>query len=228
LFNLTLKAQSFTYVIDSLLQHLDKSAITTGILYDRAWPAAAVHLLNVNEADTASRSYFMEAYFELLSAAYNQATWAPVDTIANRAIICKQQYNNVPVGLAFYGYNIIDTNALANNLIQMHSDSLYYDTPNRSASPYNLKTTFVASPLLDSVNAQNVLQFVFQSNLFINKSGLTMSSLQVDFADGLGLVSVGLNTSHNVQYYCCPILRQAIIPGTWSKAASQPPLSLTG
>jgi hypothetical protein len=109
----------FNYTADSLLQHLNKAAITTGVLYDRVFPAASLHALNVSEADTTDHKYFLEAYSEMFSAAYNQAGWIPADTIKNRANVCRQQINknNVPVGLAFYTYNVIDTNALANNLI---------------------------------------------------------------------------------------------------------------
>jgi len=83
----------------------------------------------------------------------------------------------------------------------MHSDSLYYDTPGRTVSPYNTLNTFVASPLIDSVNAHNWLQFSFPSSLFINKSSLTISSLQVDFNDGNGLTTVALNSTYAVHYY---------------------------
>ena len=192
----------FTTTVDSLLQNLNKTAITTGVLYDRAFPVTCLHLLNQNQPDTTYGGYFFQAYLEMFSSAYNQAGWASVDTIKNRATAIRQQINknNVPVGIAFYTYNMIDTNALANNLIQMHSDSLYYDTPNRTASPYDLKNTFVASPLIDSVNAQNAVQFVFQANLFINQSSLSLTSLQVDFGDGNGLVSVSPGGSYNVTF----------------------------
>jgi hypothetical protein len=194
--------EQFTYTADSLFLHLSKSAIPTGILYDRVFPATSLNNVNVNEIDTTNHPYFLKAYSEMFNSAYSQAGWLPADSITSRAAATRVQpgTNNVPVGLSFYSYNVIDLNAITNNLIQMHSDSLYYDTPNRTTSPYDLVNSFVASPLLDSVNAQSTVQFVFPANLFINKSGLTMSSLKVDFGDGLGQVSVSLGSSHNVTY----------------------------
>jgi len=191
-------AQTYTQSADSLLIHLNKSLIPTGVLYDRAWPIAALQNLNVFEPDTTNHAYFLEAYGEMLNSAYNQSGWFPTDTIVHRAYLVK---TSIPVGLAFYTYNVIDTNAIQNNLIQMHSDSLYYDTPGRIVSPYNTINTFVASPLIDSVNAHNWLQFSFPSSLFINKSSLTISSLKVDFNDGNGLTTVALNSTYAVHYY---------------------------
>jgi hypothetical protein len=193
------QAQSYTYVIDSLLLHLDKSAISTGILYDRAWPLANLQTVNNSSPDTLSNVYFKQAYFEMFTSAYNQSAWVPTDTIKNR-ITAARIAKYYPIGISFYRFNVIDTAALTNHLIQMHSDSLYYDVPGRATSPYNTMRAFIASPLVDSVDATSYVQFNFPTNLFINKSSLTMSSLKVDFNDGNGLVSVSLGQSYSITY----------------------------
>jgi len=191
--------KTYTYTVDSLFTHLNKSSITTGILYDRAYPLAAVHLFNKKEVDTAYSDYLIEAYRELFASSYSQAGWINPDSLVNKANMATS-LRTIPVGLSFYTYNVIDTNAIANNLIQMHSDSLYYDTPNRASSPYNTLNTFIGSPMQDSVRADSAVVFYFSTNLYVNKSAFTLTSLKVDFNDGKGLVAVTLGSSHSVTY----------------------------
>jgi len=55
--SLTVKAQTpknFTQTADSCLFNLDKSGVTTGILYDRVFPFATLAIFNQNYADTSS------------------------------------------------------------------------------------------------------------------------------------------------------------------------------
>jgi hypothetical protein len=80
-FFLTAKAQTFTQTIDSLLIHVSKSPISTGILYDRAFPNTALHLFNRDESDTAFNSYFKSAYLEMLTAAYKPVGWISTDSL---------------------------------------------------------------------------------------------------------------------------------------------------
>jgi len=191
-------AQSYTQSVDSLFIHLNKSVITTGILYDRALPFASVNLVNKYQPDTTNHGYFIEAYNEMYNSAYSHTGWIVLDTLVRRVSSVNTM---IPVGLSFYNYNAIDTNAMQNNLIQMHSDSLYYDTPGRTVSPYNTLNTFVAAPLADSVDCSSgIAKFYFPPNLFINKSSLTMTSLKVDFNDGKGLIAISLNATYSISY----------------------------
>ena len=57
----------FTLKVDSVTVPLDKSYITTGILYDRVRPFAALDLFNP-QTDTSEYYLFTQAYFELFHA----------------------------------------------------------------------------------------------------------------------------------------------------------------
>lgn len=63
---------SYTQMADTLLYLLDKSFISTGILYDRVYPFASLHDFNNNRADTSNYLHFMQAHGELYQAAYNK------------------------------------------------------------------------------------------------------------------------------------------------------------
>lgn len=45
----------YRHTTDSLLQHLDKSGVITGVLYDRVFPFAALNTFNQTQPDTSSR-----------------------------------------------------------------------------------------------------------------------------------------------------------------------------
>lgn len=55
----------FTREVDSIFQYLNKSYITTGVLYDRVFPFALLHVFNTTDADTSFRSHFLQGYYEL-------------------------------------------------------------------------------------------------------------------------------------------------------------------
>lgn len=55
----------WSYLIDSLTANLDKSPITSDILYDRALPLAALHSFGTRRADTTSSAHLRQAYLEL-------------------------------------------------------------------------------------------------------------------------------------------------------------------
>lgn len=61
----------YTLVIDSLMQHMDRTTrkVPTGILYDRVMPLARLHSFQSGPlADTASAAFFHQAYLELYTA----------------------------------------------------------------------------------------------------------------------------------------------------------------
>ncbi len=194
-------AQTFKQIADSLFFHLDKSGVTTGILYDRIYPLAGLHQFNKTQADTASNKHFRQVYSELFNAAYSNTSWLPPEYISaiSSQLITDSAGVKVPIGLLNYQFNLIDTNAIDNNLIQMGIDSLYYDVIPRSTSPFLQLDGIIASPLIDSIQGLTVSYFL-DSRLFFNKSSLSISSIQVDFNDGNGLVSVTVGNAYTINY----------------------------
>jgi len=67
----TVDTSTYTQKIDYRLQNLSKTPITTGILYDRVFPAARLHQFNQGtQADTSSANHLVQAAHELYSAYY--------------------------------------------------------------------------------------------------------------------------------------------------------------
>lgn len=68
---------------DFKLQNLDKSIITSGILYDRMMPIADIERFKQQDqfTDTTGPRHWMQAYYELYNSAYNNTGWLSPDAL---------------------------------------------------------------------------------------------------------------------------------------------------
>src|SRR3954468_22475213 len=108
----TLKAQklpSFTHLADSVFENLDKRYITTGILYDRVYPSAMLHVFNTSDFDTSNVYHFIQAYYELYNAKYNKTTLIEPGLVDSR-IKAVTTTGKVPIGIINFSFNQVDTN----------------------------------------------------------------------------------------------------------------------
>lgn len=193
------QVDEYKQTTDSLLQHLDKSGVSTGVLYDRVFPVSALNNFNMVVSDTSSTWHFIQAYSEFYRAAYTPpSSWKTVKQLKDQIGYAKLQ-NRIPVGLANYTFNVIDTNSIDLGLIQQTVDSTYYDVPGRSRHPFNIVNSFVASVLTDSVKIGNV-DFDFSALFTFNYGNRTITSLSVDFDNGGGSQSVSLGALKSVYY----------------------------
>src|SRR5688572_11337462 len=157
-----LKAQrlpSFTHEADSVFKNLNKGYITTGILYDRVYPYAMLHVFNSSFFDTTNVHHFKQAYLELYNAKYyNSSLVKPgiVDKRMNTIAIT----GKVPIGIINFQFNQIDTNSVVDNLLE-NRNGIFYDVPSRPRSPYWKKQVSIISPLIDSTEG---LQVNFQTS----------------------------------------------------------------
>ncbi len=187
----------FTKSVDSMFVNLNKSYITTGILYDRIFPIAYLNMFNTSESDTSNSDHFTQAYYELYNCAYNSATFVIPDTVDSK-IAQTLTSGYIPIGILNYNFNQIDTNAIVKNLITQ-INGLFYDVSGRPSSPYWLKQVSIVSPLMDSSFGLQV-KFQTSSGLYLQNTGHIISTLQADFNNGAGLINVGANNSLTVNY----------------------------
>lgn len=173
---------NFTQSADYAMQHLDKSGISTGILYDRVFPFARLDLFGQLQTDTAEVNYYKQAYSELRRASYD-TTALYSDDIINDGIIKYKSDNKVPIALITYKFNQIDTLAIQDGLIYL-SNNLYYDSSPRSRSPYWEKTAVVVAALAETVNAGTV-QFELASVFNANNLASPVTYVEIDFGNGL-------------------------------------------
>lgn len=190
----------YKHLTDSLFQHLNKLEVTTGVLYDRVFPLSGLNTFNLIVPDTSSKAHFIQAYSEYYRSAFNPSnSWLTIQQLKENITTAKIN-GQVPIGLGNYQFNVIDTNAIALNLIRLEpSDSLYYDVSGRPRSPYHTINSFVAAALVDSVKTGNVAFFT-SAAFTLNYSNKTLTNLSIDFGDGMGLQNMSLSGLHSVYY----------------------------
>jgi|GEM_PF-955353 len=179
----TVDTSTYTQKIDYRLQHLSKTPITTGILYDRVFPAARLHQFNHGtQRDTSSANHLVQAAHELYSAHYTAPSSLPQNSDLSAYAQHLIENRTVPLAVLIYDFNQIDPDAITKNLLSL-SNGLYYDVAGRSASPYLQKRVLVASVLTANIAAGNT-DFRLPSELIFTNTTVSVSSVVVDFGNG--------------------------------------------
>src|SRR5260221_10362320 len=151
-----IQAQSdnpFVQSADSMMVNLNKTYITTGILYDRVAALAGLDLFN-SQTDTSNYSLFTQAYFEMFYASYNITGWQSPD-LTDSLIWDNNVSGILPIGVLDYQFNMMDSLAVQNNLLSYQS-GLLYDVQGRPNSPYFLKRIQLVALLAISINTLTV------------------------------------------------------------------------
>ena len=93
---------------DFTLQQLNKTYINSGILYDRVFPVADIERFKQQNqtTDTSGPRHWIQAYYELYNAAYNNAGWLAPDVL-DKKLDTNAFVNAVPIGLLNFKYTMI-------------------------------------------------------------------------------------------------------------------------
>lgn len=196
LISFSVAAQDITPEVDNQLQLLDKSYITTDILYDRVYPLANLVEFNETANDTSNANHFFQAYYELQKADYS-SRWASLNSY--KTTIASQE-PNIPIGIINVDFEYLDEAAISDNLLDIQgTDSLLVDVSGRSRSPYILKHGLVISALKTYSDSKNVT-FELSSSFNLTSSSKSIQSLQADFGDGLGYQTLSLSGQKSISY----------------------------
>jgi hypothetical protein len=103
----------------------------------------------------------------------------------------------IPITILHAKYADLRPDALTANLMTISNNQLF-DVAGRSQSPYRVQTVFAAAPYFNYSNTA-ITQFIINNNFICQNAG-AISSIAVDFADGLGYRTVTLGTAINVSY----------------------------
>ena len=204
LMGLSTKAQvdSLRLTLDNIFVHIDKSQIPSGFLDE--YGAQFANLKTYNGILTDSNVVNAMAWHYIYASVYSSKIYgtntlpAPETnyTVFNSEAILNTNVN--PVSMLALNYSSLKPDAVTNNLFTISNNQLY-DVPGRPQSPYQLNTAFAAAPFYET-DEDGVLSLIFKQNLFINTTGKTVSSLQVNFANGSGFVTAAWNTPISASY----------------------------
>ena len=173
---------------DFKLQNLNKTIISSGILYDRVFPVADIEMFKQLDqvTDTTGPRHFLQAYYELYEAAYNNNGWLSPDDLEEN-LITNAHVNAIPIGILNYKYNVMDSNAYVDNLIDTLLNGQFVDEAGRPRSPYFNYSTFIASPIIsdEAVFVEDeVYTFYLDEQFFLNNDFIDIQQVRIDFGDG--------------------------------------------
>jgi hypothetical protein len=151
--------QTYKQHADYKLENLNKTPINTGILYDRMLPIADIERFKQQNqfSDTTGPRHWIQAYYELYQSAYNTSGWTTPETLENGIDINPDLDNGIPIGILNYKYNLMDSNAYVDNLLDTLPNGQFIDVSGRPRNPYFTYSTFIASPLIsdDEIFTEN-------------------------------------------------------------------------
>jgi hypothetical protein len=186
------RTSPYTHVVDSLLQYVNKSAVSTGILYDRVAPFARLDAFRPGK-DTTGYQHFRQAYSELYMSHYHPEgkliSPDDVDAIAE----WRQYQRTVPLGIMDMKYQRIDPAALKNKQLVMRKGRLYNNAASQTP-PFISSRLQMATLMVDKLQpGRNVIKFC--PELFLNNSGEKISRVNLVFSNGVGTYSLSREDS---------------------------------
>ncbi len=169
--------------------------------------------------DTSTADHFFQAYHDLRLAAYDSALLPrSTETLEGVARI-RFAADRIPLGITVVDCAHLDTLSLRDGLLKLGPDSMLYDVAGRSRSPWLLRRTAVAAPLVMGELTQG--QHVFELNADLINTHLTtlpldrraVDYIKVDFDDGNAPVGLrpGQQTTVTYSTYGLRVLQFSIV-----------------
>lgn len=202
--------EDYTAEMDNILTHVDKSPVTTGILYDRVMSFADLDLLKEDGYITTSKyQHFMQSWSELYRASYNPSglnleqlksisqntvTTMNMGTMAigipNPPVI---QVNTVYIGIINTKMNYIDFGTPSQSSLD-YSNGYLYNKP--GINPFLEKQVTVIAPLKEKITT-NTATFKLRPDYIMQLTDSPIKNLTADFGNGTlySLITNGVNSS---------------------------------
>ncbi|QTE21378.1 hypothetical protein [Polaribacter cellanae] len=190
---------SFTTKMDALFGQLDKNKVPDGILLD--YGMEFTNLAEFNGTLT-TRNYVTlgrldEIYKTLLTSKINtNANGLVTPTAFKNNLKTSRKKGIIAVTGFYFKYAKFKDNALSSNLIN-YTNGKFYDIANKN--PYETKQTFAMSPAIQKYSGLN-LKVKIPSAIFYSNNNNQIQSIQIDFNNGNGYVTIPFNQNVTVNY----------------------------
>jgi len=174
-------AQSSKPTLDQMLVNIDKTLVTSGIIYERTTPFAK--LTKFNLTNNVSNTAFFEQAITDLYLASNKLYFSSAETIRNN-YTADNFKDIVDIGIInaeFSALNYDIENPASGGL--MFNNNLFSSIPNRSAFINYHK--LIIAPLKTSAASKSGITFNLNPNLIFANSSKAIKKLTVNFGDGI-------------------------------------------
>jgi Secretion system C-terminal sorting domain len=172
--NATAQQSFFSKAADSMLQYIDKTPLTSGYLYDRAYPLAEIPAFN-NNADTSTSEYSMQAYLELYQATYNPQRMTKPEKL-NRLTRYLNAQNKIPIQVLDYNYQQIKPTAIQEGLL-VHNNGILTNAPG-NPNPFISKRLQLSTLLCQVVESPTV-QLYLLPHFISRNTGLNVIKIEI-------------------------------------------------
>ena len=190
--NLSVLAQTeYAKTIDNITQYLDKSPISTGILYDRTPHYALLTFFNqFGRVDTTNTEHLLQAYYEMQQSSYNKSGFTNTSVYRN-SIESMNLQNKIPIMVADYNYQTLALNSIDNGLLNYSNGYLNYVSGVTPAIYTNNRIQLVA-PM--TINCSG-LSFTFSLRpwMILSNNNAAISYISLSFSDGSSTVNIYQN-----------------------------------
>ena len=151
---------------------------------------------SVNSRSTSATHYFL-ALEDLWRSDYLNRYFNP------KSIYRAQINENINIGIINTDINTFKENAVdIGALLVQGVDSLFYDNPNSSISPYKTyRNSFIAAPLKEKIHVNNkVVNFKVPAIYWKETTQYPIKRLEINFDDGNGFVKTPKETTKKITY----------------------------
>jgi hypothetical protein len=167
----------YTKEVDTKLQYINKSPITSNILLDRVISVSSIVEFNQGtRQDTTSFTHFKQVWYELNKASYIQNI--PTIEVFNDELLNKNYTENtIPIGIINTEFHYGDAGTAQNPNIQFNASAETFSNI-AGKTPFIKKQTTIISPLKKEVTG-NTIQFKTDAYFKLYKFGKTIKTLQL-------------------------------------------------
>ncbi|MCF6128488.1 T9SS type A sorting domain-containing protein [Flavobacterium sp. AS60] len=169
--------------LDSLLTNIDKSLVTSEIIYERTLQLADLYNYNSEGyANTANFDYFRQSLLEMYRAS-NAKKFISLDELDSK-ISNSTDDNIVSIGILNTQFNVLNYNEeepLKGGLLLDTITKKFVQIPN--TTPFYMMHNTVIAPLKDAIDGKDIT-YKFTNEFFFNNGDKTIKGLTVDFGNG--------------------------------------------
>ncbi|MDQ6482155.1 RICIN domain-containing protein [Dyadobacter sp. LHD-138] len=162
---------------DYAFGNLNKSYVTTGILYDRAFKNA--HLETFSATEPSNSGHWLNAYYELYQGAYNKNNKLTFNQMRDMVYRSIQESNTIPIGVMLANFNVLNYDAL-----DVAANKMYELKPGFSAAQTFLQKENVVAAFLVSSIPKGTSSFGFPKWATFSCRNEYVTSVRVNFGEG--------------------------------------------
>jgi hypothetical protein len=191
---------NYKTAMNTIFANVDHSQVTTGLLSDYGLQLIPPNyydgtLIDSNDVDVPT---FQKLYAGMDYSRFNSIFTLPSLTAVEATIAANMPTAGqaIPVTIMNISYNHLLANAATSGLVTISNGQIYNVA---GKNPYETKTLFAATPLVNTIKSASI-QFILKSSLYFNSNPVALSSIQFDAGDGNGFRTVSWNTAFSVIY----------------------------